>query len=134
MRPRLITLPLLASLVLVAFPCSAFTKQEYQIAVVGVGYTWCLYKSGLLTKAKAQQVGQRYMLSKGVDPAEIKSISKTQGFGGQVKRWIGSKGGCKRLAEVFLAAVKRRQSQPQKPRDSAPPTLRESLSDTPFVW
>ena len=134
MRCRLITSSSLAALLLAAQPAAAFTKQEYQIAVVGVGYTWCLYKSGLLTKAKAQQVGQRYMLSKGVNPAEIKSISKTQGFGGQVKRWIGSKGGCKRLAEVFLAAVKRRQSQPQKPRDSAPPTLRESLSDTPFVW
>lgn len=133
MRPRLITLPLMLSLVFAAQPSSGYTQQEYQTAVVGVGYTWCLYKSGLLTKVKAQQVGQRYMLSKGVDRTAINAIAKTEGFGAQVKRWIGSKGGCQRLAEVFLAAVKRR-AQRQQPRDSAAPTLRESLSDTPFEW
>ena len=46
--------------------------------------------------------------------------------------WINSKGGCTRLAKVFMAAIKRRQQQQR--RGTEAPSLQESLSDTPFVW
>ena len=132
---RKVVLFLMAS-ALGAPSAEAFTKQEYQTAVVGVGYTWCLYRSGLMSKTKAQQVGNRYMRGKGLDPVDIKAISESTGFRGKVRIWISSKGGCQRLAKVFLAAVKRRQNQQKRRTGEDPkiPSLREGLSDTPFVW
>ena len=125
-------IPLLLISALGATPAGAFTKQEYRTAVVGVGYSWCLYRSGLMSKAKAQQVGNRYLLRKGLAQQDITAISKTSGFRGRVRAWINSKGGCTRLAQVFMAAIKRRQQQEQ--RGTEAPSLQESLSDTPFVW
>ena len=125
-------IPLLLISALGATPAGAFTKQEYRTAVVGVGYSWCLYRSGLMSRAKAQQVGNRYLLRKGLAQQDITAISKTSGFRGRVRAWINSKGGCTRLAQVFMAAIKRRQQQEQ--RGTEAPSLQESLSDTPFVW
>lgn len=132
MRCRLITSSVLSALVVAAQPAAAFTKQEYQTAVVGVGYSWCLYQAGVMSKAKAQQVGNRYLLRKGLAADDINAISQTNGFRAHVRQWISRKGGCNRLAQVFMAAVKRRAQQ--QPRGSGAPTLREGLSDTPFVW
>ena len=132
MRCRLITSSFLAALLLAAQPAAAFTKQEYRTAVVGVGYSWCLYKSGLMSKAKAQQVGNRYLVRKGLASGEVNAISKTSGFRAHVRQWISRKGGCNRLAKVFMAAVKRRAQQQR--RGPGVPSLREGLSDTPFVW
>ena len=125
-------IPVLLISALGATPAGAFTKQEYRTAVVGVGYSWCLYRSGLMSKAKAQQVGNRYLLRKGLAQQDITAISKTSGFRGRVRAWINSKGGCTRLAQVFMAAIKRRQQQER--RGTEAPSLQESLSDTPFVW
>jgi len=100
--------------------------------VVGVGYSWGLYKSGLMSKAKAQQVGNRYLVRKGLASGEVNAISKTSGFRAHVRQWISRKGGCNRLAKVFMAAVKRRAQQQR--RGPGVPSLREGLSDTPFVW
>jgi len=125
-------MPLVMASVLGAPSAEAFTEQEYNTAVVGLGYSWCLYRSGLMSKAKAQQVGNRYLLRKGLAQQDITAISKTSGFRGRVRAWINRKGGCSRLAKVFMAAVKRRQLQQQRGKEA--PTLQDSLSDTPFVW
>ena len=85
-----------------------------------------------MSKAKAQQVGNRYLVRKGLASGEVNAISKTSGFRAHVRQWISRKGGCNRLAKVFMAAVKRRAQQQQ--RGSGVPSLREGLSDTPFVW